>query len=72
MALTLIDVARYKSLIEQSYSCTIKYFDRPDSFCELVTWLTKISDDTLAFLFNKCNIYQLSMFIGDFGYLNDN
>ena len=56
MSLTLIDVARYKSLIEQSYSCTIIYFDRPDSFCELVTWPTKISDDTLAFLFNKCNI----------------
>jgi hypothetical protein len=35
---TLIDVARYKSLIEQSYSAT------------------KISDDTLAFLFNKCNL----------------
>jgi len=41
--LTLIDVARYKSLIEQSYSCTIRYFDKPDSFCELVTWPTKIS-----------------------------
>jgi hypothetical protein len=54
---TLIDVARYKSLIEQSYSCTIRYFDRPDSFCELVTWPTNISDDTLAFLFNKCNLY---------------
>ena len=53
---TLIDVARYKSLIEQCYSCTIRYFDRPDSFCGLVTWPTKISDDTLAFLFNKCNI----------------
>ena len=53
---TLIDVARYKSLIEQSYSCTIRYFDRPDSFCELVTWRIKIADDTLAFLFNKCNI----------------
>jgi hypothetical protein len=53
---TLIDVARYKSLIEQSYSCTIRYFDRPDSFCELVTWPTKISDDKLAFLFNKCTI----------------
>ena len=53
---TLIDVARYKSLIEQSYSCTIRYFDRPDSFCELVTWPTKIFDDTLAFLFNKCNM----------------
>ena len=56
MSLTLIDVARYKSLIEQSYSCTIRYFDRPESFCELVTWPTKISDDTLAFLFNKCNL----------------
>jgi hypothetical protein len=57
---TFIDVARYKSLIEQSYSCTIRYFDRPDSFCELITWPTKISDDTLAFLFNKCNlIYHL-------------
>ena len=55
--MTLIDVKRYKSLIEQSYSCTIRYFDRPDSFCELVTWPTKISDDTLAFLFNKCNLY---------------
>ena len=54
---TLIDVARYKSLIEQSYSCIIRYFDRPDSFCELVTWPTNISDDTLAFLFNKCNLY---------------
>jgi hypothetical protein len=43
-------------LIEQSYSCTIRYFDRPYSFCELVTLPTKISDDTLAFLFNKCNL----------------
>ena len=42
--------------IEQSYSCTIRYFNRPDSFCELVTWPTKISDNTLAFLFNKCNL----------------
>ena len=54
----MIDVARYKSLIEQSYSCTIRYFDRPDSFCELVTWPNKISDDTLAFLFNKCNLWH--------------
>ena len=54
----LIDVAIYKFLIEQSYSCTIRYFDRPDLFCELVTWPTKISDDTLAFLFNTCNIYR--------------
>ena len=37
MSLTLIDIARYKSLIEQSCSCTIRYFDRPDSFCDLVT-----------------------------------
>ena len=56
MSLTLIDIARYKSLIEQRCSCTIRYFDRPDSFCKLVTWPTKISDDTLAYLFNKCNI----------------
>jgi hypothetical protein len=53
---TLFDVAIYKSLIAQSYSCTIRYFDMPDSFCELVTWPTKIYDDTLAFLFNKCNV----------------
>ena len=53
---TLIDVARYKSLIEQSYSFTIRYFDWSDSFCDLVTWPTIISDDTLAFLFNKCNM----------------
>jgi hypothetical protein len=51
----LIDVERYKSLIEQSYSCSIRYFDRPNSFCELVAWPTKISDDTLAYLFNKCS-----------------
>ena len=56
MSLTLIDIARYKSLIEQSCSCTIRYFDRPDSFCDLVTWPTTISDDTLAFLFYICNI----------------
>jgi hypothetical protein len=56
MSLTLIDITRYKSLIEQSCSCTIKYFDRPDSFCDLVTWPTTISDDTLAFLFYICNI----------------
>ena len=56
MSLTLIDFARYKSLIEQSCSCTIRYFDRSDSFCVLVTWPTTISDDTLVFLFNICNI----------------
>ena len=56
MSLTLIDVARYKSLIEQSCLCTIRYFDRPDSFCNLVTWPIIISDDTLTFLFNICNI----------------
>ena len=56
MSLTLIDIARYTSLIEQSCSCTIRYFDRPNSFCDLVTWPTTISDDTLAFLFNICNI----------------
>ena len=59
MSLTLIDVARYKSLIEQSYSCIIRYFGRPDSFCELVTWPTKIFDDTLAFLFNICNLFSV-------------
>ena len=26
---------------------------------KLVTWPTKISDDTLAFLFNKCNIFHM-------------
>jgi len=57
---TLIDVARYKSHIEQSYSCTIRYFDRPDSFCELVTWPTKIYDDALAYLFNKCNLIDIA------------
>jgi hypothetical protein len=56
MSLTLIDVTRYKSLIEQSCLCTIRYFDRPDSFCDLVTWPITISDDTLTFLFNICNI----------------
>ena len=49
MSLTLIDIARYKSLIEQSCSCIIRYFD-------LVTWPTTISDDTLAFLFYIRNI----------------
>jgi hypothetical protein len=43
------DIARYKSLIEQSCSCTIIYFDRPYSFCDLVTWPTTISDDTLLY-----------------------
>ena len=70
MRLTLIDVARYKSFIEQSYSCTIRYFDRPDSFCALVTWPTKIYDDTLAFLFNKCNLtYEQNCII--FKYVTD-
>ena len=63
MSLTLIDIARYKSLIEQSYSCTVRYFDRPYSFCELVTWPTKISDDTITFLFNKCNIFYHCLII---------
>ena len=31
MSLTLIDIARYKSFIEQSYSCTIRYFDANSS-----------------------------------------
>jgi hypothetical protein len=44
MSLTLIDIARYKSLIEQRCSCTIRYFDRPDSFFDLVTWPTTIYD----------------------------
>jgi hypothetical protein len=56
MSLTLIDIARYKSLIEQSCSCTIRYFDRPYSFWDLVAWPTTIFDDTLAFLFYICNI----------------
>jgi hypothetical protein len=56
MSLTLIDVARYKS----RYSCTIIYFDRPDSFCELVTWPTKISDDKLAFLLQILMTFLMS------------
>ena len=59
MSLTLIDIARYKSLIEQSCLCTIRYFDRPDSFCDLVTWSTTIVDDTFAFLLYICNIANL-------------
>ena len=55
---TLIDVSRYRSFIEQNYSCSIRYFDRPDSFRKPVTWPTKIYDDILAFLFNKCNLYN--------------
>jgi hypothetical protein len=46
------DIVRLLTIEKQSYSCTIRYFDRPDSLWELVTWPTKISDDTLAFLFN--------------------
>ena len=56
MSLTLIDIARYKSLIEQRCSCTIRYLDRPDSFFDLVTWPTTIYDHALTFLFYICNI----------------
>jgi hypothetical protein len=40
----LIDVERYKSLIEQIGECIIRYFGRPcDEFAERV-WSIKISD----------------------------
>jgi hypothetical protein len=38
MSLPLTGIARYRSLVEQRCSCTIRYFDRPDSFFDLVTW----------------------------------
>jgi hypothetical protein len=66
MSLSLIDIARYKSLIEQSCLCTIRYFDRPDSFCDLVTWPTTIADDTFPFLFYICNISNEDLTLSKF------
>jgi hypothetical protein len=54
------------TLIKQSYSCTIRYFDM--LIGQLVTWSTKISDDTLAFLFNKCNILFVKLEISFFNF----
>ena len=54
------------TLIKQSYSCTIIYFDI--LIGQLVTWPTKISDDTLAFLFNKCNILFVKLEISIFNF----
>jgi hypothetical protein len=59
-SLTLIDIARYKSLIEQSCSCTIRYFDRPiKTFLSniqtikwvLMMWLTRCQLITHALIY---------------------